>query len=279
MNLDHKFTIDDLLEGCKRGERKVQELLYKTLAAKMLGVCMRYARDRYEAEDILQTAFVKVFQKVSGFRNDGSFEGWIRRIMVNTAMPMALRVGKKGLVLAFDPNPHVFKILTENAGLNKELTNIVPVNLAISAYDGEFFFNSSEATFNNGGISESQENNHGKYGLQQKVKGVNLDNFLKSTYSEYLDRLKVIKIDAEGYDIEIIKSILPVIQKHKPHLIVECFKQLKKQGRDDLYDTIANLGYDLYYMEDFDDKAKLELLKRENMLDRRHFNILAVPVN
>ena len=85
MNLDHKFTIDDLLEGCKQGDRKIQELLYKTLASKMMGVCMRYAKDRYEAED-LQTGFVKVFQKVHGFRADGSFEGWIRRIMVNTAI-------------------------------------------------------------------------------------------------------------------------------------------------------------------------------------------------
>ncbi len=86
MNLDHKFTIDSLLEGCKRGERKAQESLYKTLASKMMGVCMRYAKDSYEAEDILQIGFVKVFQKVSEFRGDGSFEGWIRRIMVNTAI-------------------------------------------------------------------------------------------------------------------------------------------------------------------------------------------------
>lgn len=86
MNLDHKFTIDSLLEGCKRGERKAQENLYRTLASKMMGVCMRYAKDTYEAEDILQMGFVKVFQKVSEFRSDGSFEGWIRRIMVNTAI-------------------------------------------------------------------------------------------------------------------------------------------------------------------------------------------------
>jgi RNA polymerase sigma-70 factor (ECF subfamily) len=86
MNLGHKFTINDLLERCKLGEQKAQELLYKTLASKMMGVCMRYAKDRYEAEDILQTGFVKVFQKLSGFRSDGSFEGWIRRIMVNTAI-------------------------------------------------------------------------------------------------------------------------------------------------------------------------------------------------
>lgn len=150
----------------------------------------------------------------------------------DTAMPMALVAGKEGLVLAFDPNPHVFKILTENSGLNKELTNIVPVNVAITTHDGEFFFNSSEATFNNGGISETEKNKHGKFGLPQKVKGVNLEKFLKENYSQYVDKLKAIKIDAEGYDVEIIKSIIPVIKAHKPHLIVECFKQLDKKGRD-----------------------------------------------
>jgi RNA polymerase sigma-70 factor (ECF subfamily) len=86
MNLDRTFTIDSLLEGCKNGDRKAQESLYKALASKMMGVCMRYAKDTFEAEDILQMGFVKVFQKVSEFRSDGSFEGWIRRIMVNTAI-------------------------------------------------------------------------------------------------------------------------------------------------------------------------------------------------
>ena len=86
MNLNHTFTIDSLLEGCKRGERKAQESLYKVLASKMMGVCMRYAKDNYEAEDMLQMGFVKVFTKMTEFRGEGSFEGWIRRIMVNTAI-------------------------------------------------------------------------------------------------------------------------------------------------------------------------------------------------
>jgi RNA polymerase sigma factor (sigma-70 family) len=86
MNLGRKLSVDNLLDGCQRGERRAQELLYKLLASKMLGVCMRYTKDRFEAEDILQVGFVKVFQKVAEFRGDGSFEGWIRRIMVNTAI-------------------------------------------------------------------------------------------------------------------------------------------------------------------------------------------------
>ncbi|MXV50757.1 sigma-70 family RNA polymerase sigma factor [Pedobacter sp. HMF7647] len=86
MNLEHKISVEELLEGCKRGERKCQELLYRKLASKMLAVCSRYAKDSYEAEDMLQMGFVKVFRKVSEFRNEGSFEGWIRRIMVNVAI-------------------------------------------------------------------------------------------------------------------------------------------------------------------------------------------------
>jgi RNA polymerase sigma factor (sigma-70 family) len=86
MNLKHTYTIDSLLDGCKRGERKAQENLYKSLSSRMMAVCMRYAKDSFEAEDMLQMGFVKVFTKVAEFRNEGSFEGWIRRIMVNTAI-------------------------------------------------------------------------------------------------------------------------------------------------------------------------------------------------
>lgn len=83
MFLEHKYTIEDLIEKCKAGERKAQENLYKQLASKMLGVCTRYATDRMEAEDMLQNGFIRVFQKLADFRGDGSFEGWVRRIMVH----------------------------------------------------------------------------------------------------------------------------------------------------------------------------------------------------
>jgi RNA polymerase sigma factor (sigma-70 family) len=79
-------NIDELLEGCKAGNRKMQEALYKQTASKMMAVCMRYAKDRMEAEDVLQVGYIKVFQKVKEYRGEGSFEGWIRRVMVNTAI-------------------------------------------------------------------------------------------------------------------------------------------------------------------------------------------------
>lgn len=85
-NKGKRRGVNNLLDACKTGDRKAQESLYKTLSLKMMGVCMRYAKDTNEAEDVLQMGFIKVFQKVSEFRGEGSFEGWIRRIMVNTAI-------------------------------------------------------------------------------------------------------------------------------------------------------------------------------------------------
>ncbi len=86
MKLEHKHTLEDLLEGCKAGDRKSQEMLYNACSSKMLGVCMRYAKDHFEAEDMMQTGFIKIFKKINDFRGDGSFEGWMRRIMVHTSI-------------------------------------------------------------------------------------------------------------------------------------------------------------------------------------------------
>lgn len=80
--------MEHLVAGCKQGDRKAQEALYKQLSAKMMGVCMRYAANSTDAEDILQMGFIKMFQKISDFKNEGSFEGWVRRIMVNTAIEL-----------------------------------------------------------------------------------------------------------------------------------------------------------------------------------------------
>lgn len=76
----------EILEGCKSGERNAFDLLYKKYASTMLGICMRYCKRREEAEDILHEGFIKVFANIAKFRGDGSFEGWIKRIMINTSL-------------------------------------------------------------------------------------------------------------------------------------------------------------------------------------------------
>ncbi len=75
-----------IIEGCKKGRSRYQEELYHLLAPKMYGVCLKYSNDKDDAKDIMQDGFIKVFQKIEQFGEKGSFEGWVRRIMVNTAL-------------------------------------------------------------------------------------------------------------------------------------------------------------------------------------------------
>ncbi|WP_201977708.1 RNA polymerase sigma factor [Hymenobacter rubidus] len=78
--------LDELLAACRRYEPAAQRKLYARYAALMLGVARRYTRSLDEAEDILQDAFIKVFTRLNEFRGEGSFEGWMRRTVVNTAL-------------------------------------------------------------------------------------------------------------------------------------------------------------------------------------------------
>lgn len=76
----------ELIERCKANDRKYQEMLYRKFADKMYNVCLIYASDTDVASDILQDGFIKVFRNLKRFNFEGSFEGWVRRIMVNTAL-------------------------------------------------------------------------------------------------------------------------------------------------------------------------------------------------
>jgi RNA polymerase sigma factor (sigma-70 family) len=78
--------LDEIIYKCREGNSKAQSELYRLFSPKMYGVCLRYAKDTANAEDILQEGFVRVFTKIEQFEFKGSFEGWLRRIMVNTAL-------------------------------------------------------------------------------------------------------------------------------------------------------------------------------------------------
>lgn len=82
---------DDLLllvEGCRRGERLAQEQLYKKMFSTMMGICMRYTGQREDALDALNQSFLKVFQKIHEYKGEGSFEGWVKRIVFTTVMDL-----------------------------------------------------------------------------------------------------------------------------------------------------------------------------------------------
>lgn len=77
---------DKLIEGCCKGDRMMQQELYQRFSKRMLVICMRYSKATEDAEDILQEAFIKVFQNIKKFRKDSSLGYWIKRIVINTAL-------------------------------------------------------------------------------------------------------------------------------------------------------------------------------------------------
>lgn len=78
--------IEEIIKGCLKGSRRDQELLYRKHSARLYAVCLQYSGNDDEAKDILQEGFIKIFENLHSYKFEGSFEGWMRRIVVNTAL-------------------------------------------------------------------------------------------------------------------------------------------------------------------------------------------------
>ena len=117
MNLSEKDTAGKLIKSCQEGDRRSQQKLYQAFYGKMLSVCFRYAEDLDEAKDILQEGFIKVFASLTGFENKGSLEGWIRKIIVHSAIDYV----RKKREIFVDINDHSVQIEVSTADSNAEL--------------------------------------------------------------------------------------------------------------------------------------------------------------
>ncbi len=82
------YKEEEIVKGCQNNERKYQEILYRRYARKMYGICMSYAGNRDLAQDMLHDAFLKIFRTIDSFKMEGSLEGWIRRVVSNTAIDL-----------------------------------------------------------------------------------------------------------------------------------------------------------------------------------------------
>jgi len=187
-------------------------------------------------------------------------------------VPIALATGNKGLVLALDPNTQVFAVLAANAKLNKEKTNIVPLQFAATETDGEFYFASSEATFSNGGlINDTNDSAHGKFKLKDKVRGVHLETYLRKHFAQWIPNISFIKVDTEGNDLSVLKTVENIIADYKPSVVAEVFPTLTKQERDDLFHFFSEKGYTIY------DLSHLDLNGGVNRVLLKHADEMAAP--
>ena len=120
MDLKDQEDIKEVIEGCIKGQRKYQEILHKAFYGKMLVVCMRYAQNNAEAEDLLHDGFIKLYSKLSKYTYKGSFEGWIRRIIVNNSIDFIRK--KKEFTVSFgSDNEHIINQRQDNSDESYQL--------------------------------------------------------------------------------------------------------------------------------------------------------------
>ncbi|MBT8298023.1 MAG: RNA polymerase sigma factor [Maribacter sp.] len=80
------MSLEELIEKCKKGDRRAQEQLYRQYSNILFGICLKYSRNKSEAEDSLHDSFMTIYEKIGQYKSKGSFEGWMKRITVNTVL-------------------------------------------------------------------------------------------------------------------------------------------------------------------------------------------------
>jgi len=170
-------NLEDIVKGCISGKRKAQEQLFNRLSEEMFGVCLYYSKDYTEAEDTLHEGFMKVFQKISQFQGKGSLVGWIKRIMINTALE---KYRKKAQLYAIGDHINTgYDIVPENViddlsvqdilNMVRELSPQYKMVFNLFAIDGYSHKEIGEML----GISEGTSKSNlarARYILQEKVK-------------------------------------------------------------------------------------------------------------
>ena len=164
----------------------------------------------------------------------------------DTTVPMALACGPRGLVVALEPNPHVFRVLEANASLNTGRAHILPLNVAATETDGEFEFHYWDASFGNGGyLSRLHNQRHGhRYPL--RVTGRRLEAELRARIPDRVRDVRLVKTDAEGYDAAVLGSIARLIDDVRPVVVCEMHKKLDDDERRALWGVLARPGYRMH---------------------------------
>ncbi|MFL9484679.1 RNA polymerase sigma factor [Chitinophagaceae bacterium LWZ2-11] len=110
----------ELIKGCVKQEERYRRLLFEQYAGKFMSICLRYANDTFEAEDMMQEGFIRIFNHIHQFKFEGSFEGWMRRIMVNVALKHLQKKKIKFLEVPENDShgpsiePYIYHSLTED---------------------------------------------------------------------------------------------------------------------------------------------------------------------
>ena len=196
----------------------------------------------------------------------------------DTTLPIALAVGPTGMVLAFEPNPYVFPVLQRNAALNPTKTNITPLMFAAMRTDGQYEFQYGEEGYCNGGYHEGMSKwLHGS-AFKVQVEGKNVQRFLHQAHPDLIPRLRLIKIDTEGFDLAVLETLEDLVRQQRPYLQVEMFSLRKSTPayRIGLYNFLVGHGYDVHRMES-NENLLGDIITRENLMRWNVYDVFCVP--
>jgi FkbM family methyltransferase len=195
----------------------------------------------------------------------------------DSTVPIALAVGKAGCVFALEPNRYVFPVLKKNAELNATKTNIIPLMFAAAPEDAEMEFQYSDSGYCNGGRFEGMSKWLHGHAFKLTVQGRNLQAFLQETYPQLLPRIRYIKIDTEGYESVVLKTLSDLISRCKPFMKVEVYGKSGGPQRRALYRSIAGYGYAIHKIAR-DGSYFGEILAEQDLVKWRHFDIFCAPI-
>ena len=236
---------------------------------------IEYAAWRHPKEKPKQFYQAQV-DAIREFLSAGDFAIDIGAHTGDSTLPIALAVGAMGGVLALEPNPYVYKVLLANAGLNKRKANILPLMFAATADDAEMEFEYSDSGFCNGGLHKDIGAWTHAHFFKLLVQGRNLLRYLEREYPEILGRIRYVKIDTEGYDPDVARSIRSLLERNRPYIKTEIYKHLPGARRVQYLRELQALGYRLHKWES-EENYRGEVISERDADKWRHYDVFAVP--
>ena len=240
------------------------------------GALIRYAQWMHPNET-KKTGFPDLAKLYQRYLNKGDFCIDIGAHTGDTTIPMAVAVGREGCVLALEPNPYVYHVLEKNARINTQVCNIRTILAAALEEEGFIEFEYSDSGFCNGGRHKGISVLKHGHPYKLKVFGINLKEELESDFSEYLPKLKLVKVDAEGYDLYILRSISSILKSYSPIIKAEVYKKTDLQYRRDFISfLVEDIAYRVYRLKSEPLEFGEELTK-DNLCDYDHYDIICFP--
>lgn len=193
----------------------------------------------------------------------------------DTTLPMAMAVGQSGHVIAFEANPNTAQVLAVNAGLNPHIGTIHAHNVAVTEEDRKYEFSYNDPGFMNGGAVEKTRGFRRGDAYRIQVDGVRLESFLDKHYPQLVSRIKYIKVDAEGYDYYILKSMSRLLERIRPAIHAEVMKGTTAEYRTQMFEFLSSRGYDIRFHQNCQSFERIETAA--GMLRYENYDISCTP--